>query len=226
VTTILITGTNRGIGLQLAKQALAKGWTVYGSAREPVTEPDAHICEHPQFHDLVFDVTDHEAVRGAAAGIDGPIDILINNAGIIGPQRQSTLDMDFDGFARTLAVNTIAPLAVTQAFLPFLMKARRPRVLTVSSRMGSMSHANSDRIAYRASKAAVNKVMQGLATDLGPKGIAVVSVHPGWVRTDMGGSSADISPVESAAGILALADGLTVTDNGCFFNWDGSRLAW
>ncbi|PHR18985.1 MAG: short-chain dehydrogenase [Hoeflea sp.] len=226
MTTVLITGTNRGIGLEMARQALAKGWTVYGSARSAVTDPDAHICNNPKFHDLRFDVTDHEAVRAAAAGVSEPIDILINNAGIIGPERQATLDMDFDGFAKTLAVNTLAPLAVAQAFLPHLKRSRKPRILTVSSGMGRMSYAKSDRIAYRASKAAVNKVMQGLATDLQPMGIAVVMLHPGWVRTDMGGAGADIAPSESAAGILAVAEGLTLEGTGQFLNWDGSTVEW
>lgn len=226
MTTILITGTNRGIGLELAKQALAKGWTVYGSARAVVTDPDAHICDHPRFRDLVFDVTDHAAVRAAAEAIDAPIDILINNAGIIGPKRQSTLDTDFDGFARTLAVNTLAPLAVAQAFLPHLKRGKNPRILTISSQMGRMSYAKSDQIAYRASKAAVNKVMQGLATDLAPLGVAVALVHPGWVRTDMGGAGADIDAATSATGILTLAEGLTLEGTGQFYNWDGSSAEW
>ncbi|WP_299860704.1 SDR family oxidoreductase [uncultured Hoeflea sp.] len=226
MTTILITGTNRGIGLELANQALGKGWTVYGSARGEVTDPDAHICHHPKFHDLVFDVTDHEAVRAAAASIDAPIDILINNAGTIGPDRQSTLDMDFDGFAQTFAVNTLAPLAVAQAFLPHLRKSAAPRILTISSSMGSLSYAKSDRIAYRASKSAVNKVMQGLATDLEPMGVAVAMVHPGWVRTDMGGAEADIDVSTSASGILQIAEGLTLKRTGRFFNWDGSSAVW
>lgn len=226
MTTILITGTNRGIGLELANQALARGWTVYGSARGEVTDPDAHICHHPKFHDLVFDVTDHEAVRSVAASIDAPIDILINNAGTIGPERQSTLDMDFDGFAQTFAINTLAPLAVAQAFLPHLSKSAAPRILTISSSMGSLSYAKSDRIAYRASKSAVNKVMQGLATDLEPMGVAVALVHPGWVRTDMGGAEADLDVSTSASGILQIAEGLTLKRTGRFFNWDGSSAVW
>lgn len=226
MTTILITGTNRGIGLEMARQALAKGWRVLGSARKVVTDSQLHICEHPQFVDLQFDVTDDEAVRKAAAGIDEPIDVLINNAGIIGPARQSTLDMDFDGFAQTLAINTLAPLRLAQAFLPHLKRSDRPRLLTVSSKMGSMSLAASDRIAYRASKAAVNKVMQGLATDLKPMGIAVASLHPGWVQTDMGGANADITPQHSAAGILQIADSLDMSRTGIFLNWDGSEIDW
>lgn len=226
MTTILITGTNRGIGLELARQALVKGWTVYGSARMVVRDSEAHICDHPKFHDLVFDVTDHDAVRAAAALVSEPIDILINNAGSIGPARQSTLDMDFNGFAKTFAINTLAPLAVSQAFLPHLKRGSNPRILTISSWMGSMSQTKSDRIAYRASKAAVNKVMQGLATDLEPVGVAVALVHPGWVRTDMGGCEADIDVATSAAGVLKTAQGLTLEGTGQFYNWDGSSLDW
>ena len=226
MTTILITGTNRGIGLELAKRALARGWRVFGSARKPVTAPDAQICDHSLFVDLQFDVTDHEVVRLAAERIDEPIDILVNNAGIIGPERQSTLDMDFEGFAHTIAVNTIAPLAVTQAFLPCLRRADNPRVVTLSSRMGSMSHASSGHIAYRASKAAVNKVMQGLAADLAGQGITAISIHPGWVQTDMSGPDAELSPAESAEGILNVADALTIEQTGQFLNWNGLAVDW
>lgn len=226
MTTILITGTGRGIGLELARQALAKGWTVYGSARKPVTEPGAHICGHANFHDLVFDVTDHAAVERAAAAITAPIDIVVNNAGVIGDRAPSVLDTDLDDFARTLAVNTIAPLAVTRAFLPHLKRSARPRLLTVSSFMGTMSNAKANSISYRASKAAVNKVMRGLATDLEPMGISVASLHPGWVKTDMGGQGADITPQESAAGILAIAESLTLETTGRFLNYDGSVLDW
>ena len=226
MTTILITGTNRGIGLELAIQALAKGWTVYGSARQPVTGPAADICAHPNFHNLVFDVTDDAAVRRSAAGLDAAIDILINNAGVIGYEPQSTLDMDFEGFARTLAINTLAPLRVSQAFLPHLERSSHPRILSVSSNMSRMSHAKSDQIAYRASKAALNKVMQGLATDLAPRGVAVALVNPGWVRTDMGGPEADISVEESASGVLAVAAGLTLASTGRFFNRDGTEPGW
>lgn len=184
----LITGAARGIGHALASEALARGHDVTVSVRA-----DADMSRVPEGADtIVFDVLDGAAVAAAAAEVDRPVDILINNAGIIGPARQSTLDMDFDGFAETLSVNTLAPLRVSQAFLPHLRRSDRPRIVTVSSAMGRMSYQKSDRIAYRASKAAVNKVMQGLATDLRADGVAVQCVHPGWVRTDMGGPEADI----------------------------------
>ena len=162
-------------------------------------------------------------MSAAAASLDATIDILINNAGTIGPPdaNQTTLNMDFDGFARTLEINTLAPLAVAQAFLPHLRKSENGRILTVSSQMAWMGYAKSDRIAYRASKAAVNKVMQGLATDLAPEGISVCLIDPGWVRTDMGGPGATLSPDEVAKGIVAIADGLTLARTGRFIEWTG-----
>jgi NAD(P)-dependent dehydrogenase (short-subunit alcohol dehydrogenase family) len=222
MTTILITGVHRGIGLALTKDALARGWRVIGSVRREADVPPLG----PQFQALVFDVTDAAAVSKAAASLTGPIDILINNAGVIGPDRQSALDMDFDGLRHTLEVNTLAPLRVTQAFLPHLKRSARPRVVTISSNMGSLSYAKSDHLAYRISKAAVNKAMQGLATDLKRQGVAVAVLHPGWVRTDMGGAGADISPEASAKGILDVGEGLTLEGSGRFLNYDGREMAW
>lgn len=173
---------------------------------------------------LTLDVRDDTSIAEAVRQFDEPVDVLVDNAGIIGPQRQSTLGMDFDGFLETLRVNALGPLRIAQAFLPHLRQARRPKIVTISSRMGSLSYVNSDRIAYRASKAAVNKVIQGLATDLQPEGIIAVAVHPGWVRTDMGGSGADISVEESAAGLIRLIDRLALEEMGGFFNWQGERI--
>jgi NAD(P)-dependent dehydrogenase (short-subunit alcohol dehydrogenase family) len=226
MTTLLITGAARGIGRALCQEALRRGWSVVGSVRDSVTAEALKAEFGARFQALVFDVTDAAAVAKAAASLDRPIDILINNAGVIGPERQSALDMDFDGFAQTLAVNVLAPLRIAQAFLPHLKRGGRPRLLTISSGMGSMSYAKSDHLAYRASKAAVNKVTQGLATDLQRSGIAVVSIHPGWVRTDMGGRGADIEAGESAKGILDIAEGLDLAGTGKFLRYDGSEMAW
>lgn len=155
-----------------------------------------------------------------------PLDILVNNAGVIGPDRQSTLDMDFAGFRQTLTVNTLAPLAVAQACLPALRAQQGSRIVSVSSQMSWMGYAKSDRIAYRASKAALNKVMQGLATDLEPEGIAVALVDPGWVRTDMGGPDAEEDVIAVAEGILTIAERLSVADTGKFFRFTGEERAF
>lgn len=222
MTRILITGANRGIGLAMCGIAIKKGWTVFGSVRQP--DQAARLADQlPGLTPIVFDVCDHAAVKKAAEAFDGPLDVLVNNAGIIGPDRQSTLDTDFEGFRRTLEVNTLAPLAASQAFLPALKRSSNGRIVTISSRMGSMDYTKSNRIAYRASKAAVNKVMQGLATDLHDSGIAVAIVHPGWVRTDMGGSDADISAEEAGSGILKIAETLAMHQSGTFYEWNGEE---
>jgi len=218
-----ITATNRGIGLELARAALSKGWTVYGSVRSAEAALASGKELGPRYEPLIFDVTDHEAVKSAAAGLTGAIDLLINNAGVIGPDRQTPHDMDFDGFAETLAVNTLAPLAVSQAFLPHLRRSDRARILTVSSQMSWMGYRKPDTLAYRASKAAVNKVMQGLATALEEEGIPVALVDPGWVRTDMGGPAADTCPVDVAQGVLKIAETVTLADTGKFFKWTGEE---
>ncbi|MBY0612538.1 MAG: SDR family oxidoreductase [Beijerinckiaceae bacterium] len=229
MTTFLITGANRGIGLELTRQALARGDSVIAAARDAGAQSlDALAAKAAgRLQTIALDVVDEASVKAAATSLAGrAIDVLINNAGIIGPDRQSPLDMDFGGLAQTLAVNTIAPLRVTQALLPNLRKSNHPRIVTISSAMGSLSSAASDRIAYRASKAAVNKIMQGLASDLKRENIPAIVMHPGWVRTDMGGAGADLSPEQSASGILQVIDRLTLASTGAFINYDGKTLPW
>lgn len=212
---ILITGVNRGIGAALVAEARARGHEVIGTTRDGAWDT------------LALTLDDPDRIAGQLAGqVPGPLDILINNAGVIGPERQATTDMDWAGFAQTLAVNTMAPLAVAQACLPALRQAPGARILTVSSQMAYMGYAKSDRIAYRASKSAVNKVMQGLATDLAPEGIASILVDPGWVRTDMGGAEAEEEPADVAAGIITLAERTTLAETGKFFRFSGEERAF
>lgn len=219
----LITGTNRGIGFELARAALATGWTVYGSVRTEDQARDSQRRQEGDYRPLIFDVTDQDGVQAAADALKGPLDLLINNAGVIGPQRQTPLDMDLDGFAETLRINTIAPLAVTQAFLPHLRQSGNGRILTISSQMSWMGYRKPDTLAYRASKAAVNKVMQGLASALEPSNIPVALIDPGWVRTDMGGPQADNAADAVAAGILRIGTDLALADTGKFFKWTGQE---
>jgi len=226
MTTILITGTGRGIGYALARAALEKGWTVYGSARSTTAEGQAELRAHANFRALAFDVTDDAAVRAAAASVDAPIDILVNNAGVIGDRAPVPTATDLDDFLQTLAVNTVAPLRMVRAFLPHLKRSAHARVLTISSFMGTLSVAHVNSISYRVSKAGVNKVMQGLGIELAEAGIAVATVSPGWVRTDMGGDNAAVAPEDSASGILKIAEELTLATTGRFLNYDGAALAW
>jgi NAD(P)-dependent dehydrogenase (short-subunit alcohol dehydrogenase family) len=225
MTTILITGAGRGIGYELARQSLDKGWKVIGSVRR--VEAQRELAQKlPQMAVLNFDVTDHKALEKVANAFHSPIDVLVNNAGVIGDMPQATLDMDFEGFAKTMAINTLAPLKVTQVFLPLLKEGNNPRLVNISSKMGRMEFSASDRIAYRASKAALNKITQGLATDLKEEGVTCIAMHPGWVQSDMGGAAADITPAESAAGILAVIQSLSIDDTGKFIDWDGTSRSW
>ncbi|MEM9552498.1 MAG: SDR family NAD(P)-dependent oxidoreductase [Pseudomonadota bacterium] len=207
---LLITGVNRGIGAALHAQAVALGHQVVGTTRDGRDGTVPLVLDRP------------ETIAEQLSGI-GPLDILINNAGVISPDRQSPLDMDFAGFAHTLTINSIAPLAVAQAVLPGLRQSAAPKILKISSQMAWMGYRKADRIAYRASKAAVNKVMQGLATALEPEGIPVALVDPGWVRTDMGGADAEEDPHDVASGVLNIARGLAPEDTGKFFRFTGEE---
>jgi NAD(P)-dependent dehydrogenase (short-subunit alcohol dehydrogenase family) len=221
--TIFITGAGRGIGLELARVYAASGYHVIASVRN-IAEAKSVLS----FAELIeLEVTDPASVAALHKFMENKtIDVLINNAGIIGPDAQSTTEMDFDGFMKTLEVNTVAPLRIVQAVLPALRRAKEPKLATISSKMGSLSYAPSDHVAYRASKAAANKVIQCLATDFKPLGIAVASLHPGWVKTDMGGEDADIDVKTSAAGIKSVIDRLSLATTGRFWNYDGSKLDW
>ncbi|MEL6957683.1 MAG: SDR family NAD(P)-dependent oxidoreductase [Pseudomonadota bacterium] len=212
MTTFLITGVNRGIGAALAAKARARGHTVIGTTRDGRDETVPLVLDDPS------------SIAAQLADIP-PFDVLINNAGVIGPDadQQTPLNMDWDGFAQTLTVNTMAPLAVAQAVLPRLRESREPKILTVSSQMAWMGYRKPTQIAYRASKAALNKAMQGLATMLEPDEIPVVLIDPGWVRTDMGGKDADEDPAVVAAGILNISAGLTLAETGKFFLFSGEE---
>jgi NAD(P)-dependent dehydrogenase (short-subunit alcohol dehydrogenase family) len=152
---------------------------------------------------------------------------LINNAGTYGPDGQSLPKMDYAGWAETFAVNTMAPLKMTQSFLPHLQKGERPRVIVISSIMGSIADNSSGGIyAYRSSKAAVNMVVRSLAEDLRGKGVIVATFHPGWVRTRMGGQGAPLSPEQSVAGMRRVIEGLAKTDSGRFLDYQRRSLDW
>jgi NAD(P)-dependent dehydrogenase (short-subunit alcohol dehydrogenase family) len=225
----LITGANRGIGLALVKAYAGRRDKVFAAVRAASDSAELETLAEASrgWIELIeLDVSDPVDIARAKRRLEAePIDVLINNAGVSGPDRQSALDMDFEGLAETLAVNAIAPLRIANAFLPNV-KAAKGKIITLSSQMGQMQSASSDSLAYRVSKAAVNKLMRGLATELKPQGVPVLIVHPGWVRTEMGGDGAHLSPEESAAGMLKLIDKLDIASTGKFLAWNGKELAW
>lgn len=220
---VFITGGGRGIGQELALQYAAAGDRVIVGVRD--IRAVGNRLSGIEF--LELDVSDYASVEALARALSTiDIDLLINNAGVIGPSQQSARQMDFSGFAEALAINTLGPLRVTQALLPNLRRAPNAKLAVLTSKMGSLSYAKSDRVAYRASKAAANKVTQCLAADLQEEGIAVAAIHPGWVRTEMGGADADIDVAESAIGIRTVIENISLSNTGRFWNYDGAQLAW
>jgi NAD(P)-dependent dehydrogenase (short-subunit alcohol dehydrogenase family) len=229
--TVFITGANRGIGLELTRQYLKKNTRVLAACRTPesaqsLSELKQSNPETLQVYPL--EVTDEHSINTLAELIrDETIDVLINNAGISGGEHQDIREMDYSRWALTLAVNTISPFRVTVALLDNLRRSRKPRIITLSSQLGSMLRPTSTgNYAYRSSKAAVNKVMQGLAVDLRSENIIVCPIHPGWVQTDMGGSGADLTVQESASGLIQLIDRLELSDSGHFLKWNGEEHPW
>ena len=228
--TFFITGANRGIGLELARQTADRGDHVIATCRDPTAASTLAQLAHEakgRLEILALDIADPASIVAAKTRLgERPIDVLINNAGVLGPARQSGRDMDFDGLAQTLTVNAIGPLRVTQALLPNLRAAGKAKIVAISSRMAMLAGGGSSSLAYRASKTALNKLFQGVAADLEREGLAVLILSPGWVRTDMGGRSANLSVSESVAGILREIDELTLARTGHFRDYSGQDVPW
>jgi NAD(P)-dependent dehydrogenase (short-subunit alcohol dehydrogenase family) len=228
---VLITGASRGLGFEFAKQYAVEGWRVIACCRKP---EDAIALKKlaPSARDMVsvvaMDVADNDTVRNAALTLkDAVVDILINSAGIAGVPQQSTGQIDYASWARVLDVNTMGPLRVIEAFTDNLARSERRLVVTITSGMGSLAdNTSGGSIAYRSSKAAVNMVMRSAAIDLAPRGITCVLINPGWVKTDMGGPDATLSPQQSVSAMRRLIETLGPNDSGKFYNYDGREYPW
>jgi NAD(P)-dependent dehydrogenase (short-subunit alcohol dehydrogenase family) len=226
LSSVLITGANRGIGLEFTKSFAADGWRVHACARNVEKSRKLRalggevVC-----HKL--DVTDGLKVASLARELaEEPLDLLINNAGVYGP-RTGLNETDYDEWLEVLKVNTLAPLRMAERFVGQLRKGEGKTIVNISSIMGSMErNVAGGAYIYRCSKAALNMVTKTLAVDLAEAGFTVVSFHPGWVRTDMGGEAADLAPAESVAGMRQVIAGLTTADNGRFINYNGDALPW
>lgn len=226
--TVIITGTNRGIGFELTKQFLQAGFHVIATCRNPEAASDLNnLANDGNLSIFQLDVTSDESVSDFFTSLSGKVvDILINNAGIIGGDSQDIYNMDYKAWIQAFEVNTLAPFRLSAALIPNLKLAKRPRIVTVSSQMGSLNRKSTGSYAYRSSKAAVNKVMQVLSAELIDDGIIVCPVHPGWVQTDMGGQNAEITPHESASGLFELINSLTMEHSGRFWTWQGEEHLW
>jgi NAD(P)-dependent dehydrogenase (short-subunit alcohol dehydrogenase family) len=220
--TILITGANRGLGLEFARQFAADGWRVLATVRDPLS---GRATSDAGAEVYVADIADEQSILRLKSSLAGqPIDILLNNAGIYG-DHQSFGQVDAAAFHKVITTNTIAPLKMAEAFAGQM--AGRKVIAALSSKMGSMADNTSGGFyAYRASKAALNMVIKSLAVDLAPQGITALALSPGWVRTDMGGDSAPLDAPTACAGLKAVLDKASLNDSGKFFHFDGSEVPW
>lgn len=220
---VLITGANRGLGLEFARQYAADGWTVLGTARKP---DEALALSALGVEVLPLDVTDRESIASLAIALEGrPLDMLINNAGIF-PRLSSIEDVDADSYAQILMVNTLGPVLVTQALLPNLRQGALKRIINITSQLGSIENSDGSHYGYRESKAALNMFTKSLAAELGPEGFISLAIHPGWVQTELGGEGARLTPEESVTAMRKVIDHVTPENNGEFRAFYGDRLPW
>lgn len=235
--TALITGANRGLGFEFARQYLDDEWHVIAACRKPGDSPAlAELGKrYPRLQRVAVEVCDHATIERAATQLrDQPIDVLINNAGVFGPSEsvdsdpgQSFGHIDYDAWGEVMRVNTMAPVKMVEAFVGHVALGEQKKIITISSSMGSISNTGTGgHFAYRTSKAAVNMAMATLADTLSPQGIIVVMLCPGWCRTDMGGSTAVHEPADSVARMRRLIADFTLEDTGTFTQHSGERLPW
>ena len=236
MTTVLITGANRGIGLELCRQYLEADWQVLATCRDPDTADELRVLgdAHPALEVFALDVTDHAAVDALAAQLEGrPIDVLINNAGIVGPVpvpehigRQHFGTLDYELWGQVIATNTFGPVKLSEALLPNVLAGEQKKIVTVSSTVGSIVERDTPAMAYATSKTAVNKAMTLLAGVLREQGIIVALMCPGYVKTRLDFGGADVEIEDSARALIGRIAGFTLADSGTFTRYNGETIAW
>lgn len=224
--TVMITGANRGLGLEFAREYAAEGWTVIATCRDPASAGELKAAgKAVEVHGL--DVADFPAIGRLAQSLKvRPIDVLINNAGVMGTERRLG-ELDGERWLATLRVNAVAPLLVAQAFLFNLKAGAGKKAVFLTSLMGSIAdNTSGGYYDYRSSKAALNAGVKSFAVDTAADGITAVVLHPGWVKTDMGGPNAPVERGASVGGMRKVIARLKPSDSGHFFNFDGKELPW
>ena len=230
MANILITGTNRGIGLEFVKQYLAAGHHVFATCRDPANAGElSSLAEgNPSLTLLALDVGSDasiDALPGQLAGV--AIDIFINNAGVYGPRDVEVGKMDGSEWSTVFRINAIAPLLVTQALMQNLRAGQDKVLAYITSKMGSIAdNQGGGSYIYRSSKAALNAAVRSLAIDHAHEGFKAAVLHPGWVRTDMGGPNGLIDTTTSVSGLIEVIDQLDHEKSGGFFNYDGNEIPW
>jgi NAD(P)-dependent dehydrogenase (short-subunit alcohol dehydrogenase family) len=230
--TALITGANRGIGLEFSRQYAAEGWRVLACARHPESSADLarFANQHPGLVEVMrLDVSDLGQIEQLAKTLqDASIDLLINNAGVYSENDAKGFGhVDYDEWMRVFRINTMAPLRMAEAFFSQVSGSSLKTIVNISSVMGSVSdNSSGGNYLYRSSKAALNMVVKSLSIDLKPAGIIPVVFHPGWVRTDMGGPDAAITVEQSVSGMRRVINDLKLSDSGKFLDYTGREIPW
>jgi NAD(P)-dependent dehydrogenase (short-subunit alcohol dehydrogenase family) len=228
--TVLVTGSNRGIGLEFVRKLAAREYRVLATCRDPDSAPELNtLCaSHSNLELFPLELSDQASMEALAHNLRGqPIDMLINNAGIYGDKDASFGNVGGEQWMQVLQVNTIAPLLLTQLLIDNFRQGVDRKLLYISSKVGSIADNQSgSSYQYRSSKSALNQVVKSLSVDLAQENFIVVSLHPGWVLTDMGGPNALIDVETSVNGMLGVIDNLSSNESGGFFNYDGSVIPW
>ncbi len=228
---ILITGANRGIGLEMVRYAMEQGWRVFACCRNPHNADSLFSIaklSNGQISVHIADMQELSTIQALSYELrNDPIDMLINNAGIYGSDKNTFGAVDVDSWLQAFQINCIAPLKMVEAFSHQLEMSQNKLVACISSKMGSMAdNGYGSSYIYRSSKAALNAVVKSLSIDLKQKNIVSVALHPGWVKTEMGGDNAEISTRESVEKMLTILSTLTIKDSGRFIDIDGSDIPW
>ena len=230
MATVLITGTNRGLGLEFVKHFLGRSDTVIATCRDSssATELQALAANNENLSLKNLDVSDEQSMAAFATELkDTPIDMFINNAGVYGPRDANFGNVGSSEWEQVIRVNAIAPMLLTQLIIGSLRQGTEKKLVYVTSKMGSIEdNKGGGSYIYRSSKTALNSVVKSLSVDLACEGFSVAVVHPGWVRTDRGGPNGLIDVQTSVSGMLAVIDGLSPDNAGDFFNYDGSLIPW
>jgi NAD(P)-dependent dehydrogenase (short-subunit alcohol dehydrogenase family) len=218
--TILITGAGRGLGLELARQYAQDGWRVIGTVRQG-------DLKEIGVETLRADVTNPAEIEALSAKMKGtPIDVLFCNAGIIGKRGMALGSFDYEEWEKVLRVNLLGAAAVIEALIDNVAASKLKTVAVMSSRLGSIAETSGMTLPYATSKAALNLLARGLAATLEARGVLVVALSPGWVKTDMGGQGASLTPEVSVRGLRKVLGGLRREDSGKFLSYDGSQIPW
>ena len=230
MTTILITGASRGIGLEFVRQYAKEGANVIACCRNPDDAKELNAIAREsggKVRTLPLDVSSKDSIVALGRTLDGEaIDILINNAGISGPPKQSADEIDLEGWLDTFRVNTIAPVLVAQALRENIKRGHDKKIVAITSMMGSTEDHGGGMYAYRSSKAALNNAMRGLSREWSKDGIVIGIFHPGWVRTDMGGKNAAVAVEDSVKGLRQRIASRNVKNSGHYIDYAGAELRW